>query len=59
MREVNKDETVKRSGGRMLQVEKVQNAPGLVVAQAMQRKTASKKERWKIAGWSTKMLDRL
>ena len=59
MGEVNKDETVKRSEGKMLQVEKVQNARGLVVAQAMQRKTASKKEKWNIAGWSTKMLDRL
>ena len=38
-------------------MEKVQGAPGLVVAQAHMEKDASKEKKRQIAGWFTKVLE--
>ena len=49
---------LRRSGGKGLQVENVESAPGLVVAQAHMEKKATKvKKEETIAKWSTKMLE--
>ena len=57
--EVSKEEekiTVKRSEGRRLQVEKMQCAPALVVAQAQaEKKATSVTKKGTITGWPTEM----